>query len=234
MAVAWRRPGHPFGPIAAVPGGQLSEPTLAFDSSGRAFLAGTALCENESHSHGVVLTAPAWSHRFGKPRTVTPQPATEVRFALTGAAHGVAAWLDAGCSTTELLGGRVSVRTVGTTSTGPVAAVAPNANDLQIVGPHREASISPSPGTRATRWVHCSSLTWAPTARHRHRRRRPMAGCRSAPTPPATRRCKPPSPRTSVHRRLSRPARWTPPRSIPRRSRARATGRPQARRPDAR
>jgi len=135
MAAAWRWPGHPFGPIAAVPGGQLSEPTLAFDSSGRAFLAGTALCENEGRSHGVMLTAPARSHRFGKPRTITPHPATEVRFALTGRGHGVAAWLDAGCSTSELLSGSVSARTVSMTSSGPVTAVAsPYANDLQIIG----------------------------------------------------------------------------------------------------
>jgi hypothetical protein len=134
MAVAWRWPGRPFGPITAVPGGQLSEPTLAFDASGRAFLAGTALCDNESQSHGVLLSAPASSHRFDRPRTITPHPATEVRFALTAAGSGIAAWLGGGCSTSELLGGPVSVRPVTTTRAGPVDTLAPaSANDLQIV-----------------------------------------------------------------------------------------------------
>jgi hypothetical protein len=134
MAVAWRRPGHSFGPIAAVPGGPLSEPTLAFDASGRAFLAGTALCDNESQSHGVVLTAPAWSHRFGRPRTITPHPATEVRFALTGTGEGIAAWLGGGCSTSELLGGPVGARRVTTTGTGTLETLAPAyANDLEMV-----------------------------------------------------------------------------------------------------
>jgi hypothetical protein len=142
MAVAWRRPGHAFGSIAAVPGGQLSEPTLAFDVSGRAFLAGTALCDNESQSHGVVLTAPASSHRFGQPRAITPHPATEVRFALTGAGRGIAAWLGGGCSTSELLGGSVSVRRVGTTTTGPVKPVAPAANALQVVAAPRGVDLT--------------------------------------------------------------------------------------------
>jgi hypothetical protein len=135
MAVAWRRQGHAFVPIAAVPGGQLSEPTLAFDSSRRAFLAGTALCDNESQSHGVVLTAASASHRFGQPRSITPHPATEVRFTLTGVGRGIAAWLGGGCSTSELLGGSVSARDVTTTGTGPITTVAPTeANDLQEIG----------------------------------------------------------------------------------------------------
>jgi hypothetical protein len=134
MAVAWRRPGHAFGLIAAVPGGQLSEPTLTFDATGRAFLAGTALCDNESQSHGVVLTAPASSQRFGRPRTITPHPATEVRFAVTGTGRGIAAWLGAGCSTSELLGGPVSSRRVTTTTSGTLHALAPPyANDLEMV-----------------------------------------------------------------------------------------------------
>ena len=135
MAVAWRRQGHVFGPIAAVPGGQLSEATLAFDSSRRAFLAGTALCDNESQSHGVVLTAASSTHRFGQPRSITPRPATEVRFALTGAGRGIAAWLGGGCSTSELLGGSVGARRVTTTNVGPITTVAPGeANDLEEIG----------------------------------------------------------------------------------------------------
>lgn len=134
MAIAWRRRGHAFSRIAAVPGGRLSEPTLGFDAAGTAFLAGTALCDNESQSHGVVLTAPASTHRFRAPRTISPHPATEVRFVLTGTGRGTAAWLGGGCSTTELLGGPVSARRVSTASAGPVNAVAPAvANDLQMV-----------------------------------------------------------------------------------------------------
>ena len=134
MAAAWRRPGRPFGRIAAVPGGGLSEPTLAFDRAGTAFLAGIASCDNEAHSHGVVLTATASSHRFGRPRTITSRPATELRFVLTGIGRGLASWIGAGCSTTELLPGSVKARQVGLASAGPVKAVAPAlANDLQMV-----------------------------------------------------------------------------------------------------
>ena len=134
MAAAWRRPGRPFGRIAAVPGGRLSEPTLAFDAAGTAFLVGTALCDNEEQSQGVVQTALASSHRFGVRRTITPHPATELRFVLTGVGRGLASWIDAGCSTTELLGGSVSARRVGLSDAGPVAAVAPAyENDLRMV-----------------------------------------------------------------------------------------------------
>jgi hypothetical protein len=134
MAAAWRRPGRPFGRIAAVPGGGLSEPTLAFDRAGTAFLAGIALCNNEAQSHGVVLTATAASHRFGRPRTITSRPATELRFVLTGVGRGLASWIGAGCSTTELLPGSVKARRVGLAGAGPVKAVAPAlANDLQMV-----------------------------------------------------------------------------------------------------
>jgi hypothetical protein len=107
MAVAWRSPGHAFGAPRAVPGGTLSEPTLQFDSAGTAYLAGTALCDDESQSHGVLLSAPAATRRFGAARTIAPRPATEVSFAVTGPARGVAAWVGAGCSTSEILSGPV-------------------------------------------------------------------------------------------------------------------------------
>jgi hypothetical protein len=107
MAVAWRTTGRAFGVPTAVPGGVLSEPTLAIDAAGTTFLAGTARCDEESLSRGALLTAPAATHRFGTPLTITPHPATEVRFVLTGTGTGVAAWLGAGCSTSELLSGPV-------------------------------------------------------------------------------------------------------------------------------
>ncbi len=174
MAVAWRRPGRPFGRIAAVPGGRLSEPTLAFDRTGTAFLAGTASCDNESQSHGVVLTASASSHRFGRPRTITPRPATELRFVVTGAGRGLASWIGAGCSTTELLPGSINVRPVGLSSAGFVRMLAPAyANDLQMVAAPggadltwtgvnsfallvahvSSAGVSSTPGTPADGWV---------------------------------------------------------------------------------
>lgn len=134
MAVAWRRPGRPFGAPAPVPGGVLSEPALAFDRAGTAFLAGTAQCDNESQSHGVLLTAPAATHRFGAPRTITPRPATEVRLALTATGQGIAAWLGAGCSTTELLGGPVSAARIdGSAVRGPVVVSSGEDNRLEIV-----------------------------------------------------------------------------------------------------
>jgi hypothetical protein len=135
MAAAWRRSGHGFGPIGAVPGGQLSEPTLVFDAAGTAFLAGTASCNNESQSHGVVLTAPARTHRFGRPLTITGRPVTEVRFLVTGTGRGLAAWLRAGCSTTELLGGPVGAARVRTSGAAkPVVVSAQQGNGLQLTG----------------------------------------------------------------------------------------------------
>jgi hypothetical protein len=149
MAVAWRRPGHRFGRIAAVPGGlQLSQPTLAFDRGGRAFLAGTAGCDAAvaGANRGVLATAPAGTERFGQPRAITPAGVTELRFVVTGAGRGLAAWLGAGCSTSELLPGPVDAAAVGLRGTGPVTVVLPEAgvaasgetgilaSNLQIVG----------------------------------------------------------------------------------------------------
>lgn len=112
MAFSWRRAGHRFSPVRAVPGGVLSEPTLTIDARGAAVLAGTALCDDEQRSHGVLLTAPARTHRFGAPRTITPHPATQVRFVSTAPGRGIVAWIGAGCSTTELLSGSVSAARV--------------------------------------------------------------------------------------------------------------------------
>jgi hypothetical protein len=149
MAVAWRRSGHRFGRIAAVPGGlQLSQPTLAFDPGSRAFLAGTAGCDAgvAGANRGVVATAPASTERFGPPRAITPAGVTELRFVVTGAGRGLAAWLGAPCSTSELLPGPVDAAAVGLTGSGPPAVVLPAtrvtasggpgilASDLRIVG----------------------------------------------------------------------------------------------------
>ncbi len=106
MAAAWRRPGRPFGTIRPA-GAQLQEPSLAFDASGRAHLAGTARCDDEQRSTGVLRTATLRTRRFGADRVVARPPANHVRLVLTGRGAGVATWLRTGCSTTEDLTGPV-------------------------------------------------------------------------------------------------------------------------------
>jgi hypothetical protein len=134
MAVAWRTAGHAFGAPRAVPGGILSEPTLAIDNAGTTFLVGTARCDQESLSHGVLLIAPAATHRFGTARAITPHPATEVRFALTGTGVGLAAWLGTGCSTSELLSGPVDAARIDQAGAASPAEISPGLNgDLRML-----------------------------------------------------------------------------------------------------
>jgi hypothetical protein len=128
VGVAWRSPGHRFGQVQSVPTGRrgyLQEPALAFDSGGRAYLTGIARCDDEQHSAGVLLTTTSRSRRFGAPRTITPQPATHLRFVVTGRGRATATWLRAGCSTSEDLAGAVQGRIVAGTRLGAPVTVDP-------------------------------------------------------------------------------------------------------------
>jgi hypothetical protein len=142
MAVAWRTPGRAFGVPIAVPGGVLSEPALAIDAAGTTFLVGTARCDEESLSRGVLLTAPAATHRFRAPLTITPHPATEVRFVLTGTGSGVAAWLGAGCSTSELLSGPVETTRIDHARATSVVQISAGLDgDLRLLATSQRATL---------------------------------------------------------------------------------------------
>jgi hypothetical protein len=125
MGVAWRTRGRSFGRVGSIPTGRhgyLQEPSLAIDDTGRAFLAGTAGCD-ASHSSGVLLTTPAHGRRFGPEHTIAHAPATHLRFVLTGGRRAIAAWVGAGCSTTEELSGPVLTTTVVDVAVGTPSVV---------------------------------------------------------------------------------------------------------------
>jgi len=112
VGVAWRRPGHRFAAVQGVGRLRIFDPVPAFDPAGHAYLSGIAECDNESRSHGVVRMTAPHGRRFGAPITVAPAPATELRLRMTGPGTAVAAWVGAGCSTTELLSGAILVAQV--------------------------------------------------------------------------------------------------------------------------
>ncbi len=137
MGVAWRRAGRPFGRVGSVPTGRsyVQEPTLVFDLTGRAFLSGIAGCDDEQRSAGVLLTATVRSRRFGPERTVAPAPATHLRFVLTGDGRALAAWIGAGCSTTEDLSGPVRAATLVDDAVGePINVSALPSRELRLSG----------------------------------------------------------------------------------------------------
>jgi hypothetical protein len=155
VAVAWRTPGRRFGPVRRASGGArgyLQHPTLAFDARGRAYLAGTWLCNDESRSHGVLFTAAPRSRRFTGPRVIAPAPATHVGVALTGARSLSVAWLRAGCSTSEDLSGPVLARVLGAATAGAPVVVDPR--------PSRGLLLSPVPaGGADLTWTHYDMAT---------------------------------------------------------------------------
>lgn len=135
IGVAWRQPGHRFGALRGVGRLRIFDPVPAFDPAGRAYVSGIAQCDDEAASHGVVrLTAPG-GRRFGAPVTVTPAPATELRLRVLGAGRAVAAWVGAGCSTTELLAGPIEAATMNGSTVGTRQTVyAPAGRGLVLSG----------------------------------------------------------------------------------------------------
>ena len=126
IGVAWRRPGRPFGPLAGVGRGGLFDPAPAFDPDGRAYLSAITPCE-ESSSRGVLRTTAAGSHRFGPPRTIAPALATELRLEITGSGTAVAAWVRAGCSSSETLSGPIMAAAVHNGVAAPAQVLYPQA-----------------------------------------------------------------------------------------------------------
>lgn len=123
VAVAWRRPGHRFGAPDGVGRLRIFDPVPAFDPAGRTYLSGITDCDNESASRGVVRVTAPGGRRFGPVVTVAAAPATELRLQVTGSGRASAAWVGAGCSTTELLAGAIRVATLrgGAVAGGGVA-----------------------------------------------------------------------------------------------------------------
>jgi hypothetical protein len=97
VAAAWRSRGHAFGRVRAVGGkGALTEPTLAFDATGTAYLAGTSCSQRAA---GLLYTAR--NGRFGPARTIARPPATGIGFAVTGPQTAVATWIGRPCNAGE-------------------------------------------------------------------------------------------------------------------------------------
>ena len=138
MGVAWRTAGRPFGRVGSVPTGRrgyLQEPSLSFDDTGRLYLAGTAGCDASQRSGGVLLTATERRRRFDAERTIAPAPATHLRFVLTGRGRALAAWVGAGCSTTEDLSGPIlATNVVGDAVGTPSIVSAPASRELTLSG----------------------------------------------------------------------------------------------------
>jgi hypothetical protein len=113
VAATWRRRGHGFGSLQAVPtGGQyLFDPTLAVDPADGVFLTGTRGC-NQPRSDVSLVTAPPGRRRFTTRTTVTTAPGKTVRMAVMGPGAVALAWVSGKCDTTEELGGRPFAATV--------------------------------------------------------------------------------------------------------------------------
>ena len=109
VSAAWRTPGHPFGraqvlTTAMRSRGYLTDPTLAFDPAGTAYLAGTLDCDRAA-GRGVIYTATTRTRRFVTGRTIAPAPANSLRLAVTGSGIAIVTWLAQTCNTSEDLTG---------------------------------------------------------------------------------------------------------------------------------
>ncbi len=97
-AVAWRAPGHAFGPSRPLISSKKTPltfrhelgPIPAFDARGRAYVSG--ICD------GIVFSAPPHRHQFERPVTVAPPPAASFTLSLAGAGNGLAAWIRGSCA----------------------------------------------------------------------------------------------------------------------------------------
>lgn len=87
--VVWRPPRRPFGRpqlLRDAPGGAIPQ----FDAAGDAYLHG--FCS------GVVMVAPARSHRFTRTFALTSGPALDFDLSLADAGRGLASWIAGECS----------------------------------------------------------------------------------------------------------------------------------------
>lgn len=150
MAAAWRSRSGGFGRVQALRvgtrrGAYLTEPALAFDRRGTAFLAGAAAC-GQAPSTGVLYTGTARSRRFGAGRVAAPAPAKSVGVAVTGAGSVVMTWLTGSCTPgSEDLSGMPMAAVVRSGRIGaPVALSGAAGYQLTVAG---------SPGGAAATWA---------------------------------------------------------------------------------
>lgn len=101
---AWRAPGHGFGwptPLLGSAKVRLEVPhelgpIAAFDAAGNAYVWGS--CD------GIVVSAPASSHRFRRPVTVAPAPVLSFGVSVSAAGRGLAGWVHGACTTDAAAG----------------------------------------------------------------------------------------------------------------------------------
>lgn len=101
---AWRAPGHGFGRPASLLGSARVRlevphelgPIPVFDAAGNAYVWGS--CD------GIVVSAPAANHRFGRPVTVAAAPVLSFGLSVSAAGRGVAGWVHGVCTTDEAAG----------------------------------------------------------------------------------------------------------------------------------
>ncbi|HEU4977109.1 MAG TPA: hypothetical protein VFT50_18620 [Baekduia sp.] len=159
VGYAWRRPGRIFGRVRSLQTG--SRPRGYFlggfdtgvDAAGRVYVAGVRRCDSGA---GVaeVHVARRGHARLGPRRVLARGAARDLRLVVQPSDGATAAWLTAGCSTTELLPGAVrsSRVTAGGRSAAPPVTVAP--------APATQLSLSGgASGTAELAWT-----TFGPTA----------------------------------------------------------------------
>ncbi len=95
VALAWRAPGHGFGPsrlVAAAPEGAVP----AYDRAGTTYL--------DSPCSARVVLAEAGSRSFARVVTLTRGPVSDLSLSLSGADEGLASWVAGACSTDQAVG----------------------------------------------------------------------------------------------------------------------------------
>ncbi len=88
-AVAWRSPGHSFGAARVLRRGPSGAIPL-FDAHGSAYLYG--------YCNGLVMIAPARSHRFTRTVVLTPGPVLAFSLSVSGSGQGLSSWVAGDCS----------------------------------------------------------------------------------------------------------------------------------------
>ncbi len=134
VSAAWRSRGRPFGALQSVPVGRnhLTDPTLAVDPDGTAYLTGTRGCTRSAA--GVVdAVAPSRRPRFTRRIAVDARPGKAVRMAVMGPGAVALAWLSGRCNTTEDTGGLPRATTIRSgVAAAPVALGSSAASALTV------------------------------------------------------------------------------------------------------
>ena len=160
VEAAWRRPGSGFTGVSLVnrrKDAAMLFATPVFDPSGNARIYGTVDCDHPS-SRGVLLTAPAHSHRFAQPVVVAPAPAADLTISFARHGRALAAWQRGECSTLEPAPGEAYGRTLQGQSLGAPTALDPKAWAFALT------SVASDDGGGTVGWVHeAFTATTAPT-----------------------------------------------------------------------